>query len=395
MRRRRRPRRCGWRGSPGCCPPSSSAAAAPRCAITPADIDAHEDAGAAAHRDARAAAGRRARRMPRSSPSARPNAADEHVALLIGQPDGAPPLVRLHSECLTGDVLGSLKCDCGPQLHAALARDRGERLGHPALSAAGRARDRAGQQAARLCAAGPGVRHGRRQYAAGLRGRCARFRGGGADARAARAAPGAAADQQSRPRSRGWRRRGSRWSSACRTRCPPTRTTRAISRPSATGPGTSSERRSALIVVFGAAVRADGLPSPTLARRIGYAVAAARRDPRRRPVLLGRGSARMAPSEASVMARLLGRAIDPDRLHLDEAQPRHVADGPRRRGVRASARLSRLRSPAPIAITSRASRMLFALFGMPVPRDAGRSCRRARRLSARGCGCARRLAIAL
>src|SRR3546814_6518315 len=30
------------------------------------------------------------------------------------------PLVRLHSECLTGDVLGSLKCDCGPQLHAAL-----------------------------------------------------------------------------------------------------------------------------------------------------------------------------------------------------------------------------------------------------------------------------------
>ena len=30
------------------------------------------------------------------------------------------PVVRLHSECLTGDVLGSLKCDCGPQLHAAL-----------------------------------------------------------------------------------------------------------------------------------------------------------------------------------------------------------------------------------------------------------------------------------
>ena len=44
----------------------------------------------------------------------------EHVALLIGQPDGRPPLVRLHSECLTGDVLGSLKCDCGPQLQQAL-----------------------------------------------------------------------------------------------------------------------------------------------------------------------------------------------------------------------------------------------------------------------------------
>ncbi len=47
--------------------------------------------------------------------------AAEHVALLIGQPNGSAPLVRLHSECLTGDVLGSLKCDCGPQLDAALA----------------------------------------------------------------------------------------------------------------------------------------------------------------------------------------------------------------------------------------------------------------------------------
>jgi GTP cyclohydrolase II len=48
----------------------------------------------------------------------------EHVALLIGTPNGQPPLVRLHSECLTGDVLGSLKCDCGPQLDAALERIR-------------------------------------------------------------------------------------------------------------------------------------------------------------------------------------------------------------------------------------------------------------------------------
>ena len=46
----------------------------------------------------------------------------EHVALVIGEQDaGRAPLVRLHSECLTGDVLGSLKCDCGPQLDAALA----------------------------------------------------------------------------------------------------------------------------------------------------------------------------------------------------------------------------------------------------------------------------------
>jgi GTP cyclohydrolase II len=46
----------------------------------------------------------------------------EHVALVIGRQYGSrPPLVRLHSECLTGDILGSLKCDCGPQLDAALA----------------------------------------------------------------------------------------------------------------------------------------------------------------------------------------------------------------------------------------------------------------------------------
>jgi GTP cyclohydrolase II len=44
----------------------------------------------------------------------------EHVALVIGAPGGQPPLVRLHSECLTGDVFGSLKCDCGPQLREAL-----------------------------------------------------------------------------------------------------------------------------------------------------------------------------------------------------------------------------------------------------------------------------------
>jgi GTP cyclohydrolase II len=45
----------------------------------------------------------------------------EHVALIIGEQNGdKEPLVRLHSECLTGDVLGSLKCDCGPQLDAGL-----------------------------------------------------------------------------------------------------------------------------------------------------------------------------------------------------------------------------------------------------------------------------------
>lgn len=46
--------------------------------------------------------------------------ASDHVALIIGKPDATPPVIRLHSECLTGDILGSLKCDCGPQLQEAL-----------------------------------------------------------------------------------------------------------------------------------------------------------------------------------------------------------------------------------------------------------------------------------
>ncbi|MEO7635131.1 MAG: GTP cyclohydrolase II [Sphingomicrobium sp.] len=44
----------------------------------------------------------------------------DHVALIVGAFGGAAPVVRLHSECLTGDVFGSLKCDCGPQLREAL-----------------------------------------------------------------------------------------------------------------------------------------------------------------------------------------------------------------------------------------------------------------------------------
>ena len=44
----------------------------------------------------------------------------EHVALVMGEVTPGPLLVRLHSECLTGDAFGSLRCDCGPQLDAAL-----------------------------------------------------------------------------------------------------------------------------------------------------------------------------------------------------------------------------------------------------------------------------------
>ena len=88
--------------------------------VTLADIDSHEDA-------ARLALVARARLPIEGAEQAEivafrtPESAEEHVALLIGSPNGEPPLVRLHSECLTGDVLGSLKCDCGPQLHAAIA----------------------------------------------------------------------------------------------------------------------------------------------------------------------------------------------------------------------------------------------------------------------------------
>jgi GTP cyclohydrolase II len=49
--------------------------------------------------------------------------AQQHVALELGRPAAAAlPLVRLHSECLTGDVFGSQRCDCGPQLREAVER---------------------------------------------------------------------------------------------------------------------------------------------------------------------------------------------------------------------------------------------------------------------------------
>ncbi len=88
--------------------------------ITVADIDAHEDA-------IRLTIAARAKLPVSGAENAEivafrtPESPGEHIALLIGAPNGQPPLVRLHSECLTGDVLGSLKCDCGPQLDAAIA----------------------------------------------------------------------------------------------------------------------------------------------------------------------------------------------------------------------------------------------------------------------------------
>lgn len=55
---------------------------------------------------------------------------EEHYAIEIGTPDRAGPvLARLHSACFTGDVIGSLKCDCGPQLDAAMEQIAAEGAG--------------------------------------------------------------------------------------------------------------------------------------------------------------------------------------------------------------------------------------------------------------------------
>jgi GTP cyclohydrolase II len=55
---------------------------------------------------------------------------EEHYAIEIGRPDRSEPvLARLHSACFTGDLMGSLKCDCGPQLRGALAQMGAEGAG--------------------------------------------------------------------------------------------------------------------------------------------------------------------------------------------------------------------------------------------------------------------------
>src|SRR5690554_6597903 len=56
--------------------------------------------------------------------------AKEHVAMVLGDvASGEPVLARVHSECLTGDALFSQRCDCGPQLHAALEKIANEGRG--------------------------------------------------------------------------------------------------------------------------------------------------------------------------------------------------------------------------------------------------------------------------
>jgi GTP cyclohydrolase II len=58
--------------------------------------------------------------------------------LMIGNPDGwENPLVRVHSSCLTGDVFGSQRCECGPQMHAALERIQSDKQGGMLIYMAG------------------------------------------------------------------------------------------------------------------------------------------------------------------------------------------------------------------------------------------------------------------
>ena len=108
----------------------------------------------------------------------------EHVAIVHGDVSDAEDVpVRVHSECLTGDVLGSLRCDCRDQLESALRMIGQMERGIAALHAPGGTRHRADQQDPRLRPAGTRLRHGRGQPRPRLPRRRARVQRGGAHAR--------------------------------------------------------------------------------------------------------------------------------------------------------------------------------------------------------------------
>jgi GTP cyclohydrolase II len=90
--------------------PAATATALRRVAEARLPLDAAQDARLVAFRSA--------------------DAGIEHFAILVGDPESAEaPLVRIHSECFTGDLLGSLRCDCGPQLRGAIRRMADEGAG--------------------------------------------------------------------------------------------------------------------------------------------------------------------------------------------------------------------------------------------------------------------------
>lgn len=92
--------------------------------LSAADVDSYPTAAVAALRQVAGA------QVPLTdAPDARivafrsEGAGMDHLAILVGEPEkAAAPLVRIHSECFTGDLLGSLRCDCGQQLRGAIRR---------------------------------------------------------------------------------------------------------------------------------------------------------------------------------------------------------------------------------------------------------------------------------
>ena len=149
--------------------------------------------------DGRGADPDRARRVHRARPTRAPIDGMVHVALVLGEVgDGEQILVRVHSECLTGDVFGSLRCDCGDQLRRRASRQVGDggprrRPVHPGPRGPG---DRADAQAPRLPAPGAGAGHGRGERRARVPGGPARLRDRRADPRRPRRALDAPAHEQ-------------------------------------------------------------------------------------------------------------------------------------------------------------------------------------------------------
>ena len=150
----------------------------------------------------------------------------EHVALVHGDISGETPvLVRVHSECLTGDVLGSLRCDCGAQRERALEMIRDEGRGRLPLHAAGRAWHRADEQASSLPPAGRGSGHGGGESPPRVQAGRARLRDRRAGPRRSRAALPSGSSRTTRRSGSAWARTGWRWWSGFRWRSRRTRGT--------------------------------------------------------------------------------------------------------------------------------------------------------------------------
>ena len=134
------------------------------------DLDRGPGALAAPQRGAASTGSRRpgcrpatatSRRTATGSPSTTPSTSPSSTAT---SPGDEPVLTRVHSECLTGDVFGSDRCDCGPQLNEAMDAIVERGPGRRDLPARPRGPgDRPGRQAAGLPAPGRRPRHGRRQ----------------------------------------------------------------------------------------------------------------------------------------------------------------------------------------------------------------------------------------